>query len=244
MSLGFCQTEKMFQLYKAVQLGVLIFRQPEFALTLQQLRNALLRFGRRTKVGNLFDSRPMSDEVDELHVDGFGCVHSRLLHVIAAPAKRLGHTRAISVYELRTSAGFSGLTRHFRPLKTLQLTHSALFVLIVVRIHAGEPLIFALILLSVRPLLLANAFVLRFESSLPSGLRDENAKPQLTDGPRGGSDPDTAHLRDGDYALMWFASGFPTVPALGEKGGLCVTAPLACGELLQQPIENGCMIQR
>lgn len=30
-----------------------------------------------------------------------------------------------SVYEWRTSAGFSGLIGHFRPLISLQLTHSA-----------------------------------------------------------------------------------------------------------------------
>src|SRR5215471_2493223 len=44
-----------------------------------------------------------------------------------------------SVFELCTSDGFSGPTRHFRPLKRLQLTHSAIVVFIVVRAHAGEP---------------------------------------------------------------------------------------------------------
>jgi len=43
------------------------------------------------------------------------------------------------VYELCTSGGFSGPIRHFRPLNTLQLTHSALVTVIVVRAHAGEP---------------------------------------------------------------------------------------------------------
>ena len=44
-----------------------------------------------------------------------------------------------SVYQSRTSAGFSGPTQHFRPLRTLQHTHSAWVVVIVVRIHAREP---------------------------------------------------------------------------------------------------------
>jgi hypothetical protein len=44
-----------------------------------------------------------------------------------------------AVYELRTSGGFSGPIRHFRPLRILQLIDSTLLNLIVVRIHAGEP---------------------------------------------------------------------------------------------------------
>jgi hypothetical protein len=44
-----------------------------------------------------------------------------------------------AVYELCTSGGFSGLFRHFRPLKALQFTDSAWVAIIVVRILAGEP---------------------------------------------------------------------------------------------------------
>ena len=43
------------------------------------------------------------------------------------------------MYELCTSDGISGPIRHFRPLKSLQVTDSALVKVIVVRIHAGEP---------------------------------------------------------------------------------------------------------
>ena len=54
------------------------------------------------------------------------------------------------MYELCTSGGFSGPTRHFRPLKALQLTDSAFLKVIVVRAHAGEPpLIFSHLAISV-----------------------------------------------------------------------------------------------
>jgi len=48
------------------------------------------------------------------------------------------------MYELRTSGGFSSPIRHFRPLKALQVTESKLFMLIVVRAHAGEPPLFSM----------------------------------------------------------------------------------------------------
>jgi hypothetical protein len=70
----------------------------------------------------------------------FERVHQRIwTKIFCGSSWQSGRPDCDSVYELCTSDGFSGPTRHFRPLKRLQLTHSAIVVFIVVRIHAGEP---------------------------------------------------------------------------------------------------------
>jgi len=64
----------------------------------------------------------------------------QLVAAVANPGASDGAAATIpAVYELCTSAGFSGPFRHFRPLRILQLTDFTLLMVIVVRIHAGEP---------------------------------------------------------------------------------------------------------
>jgi hypothetical protein len=64
---------------------------------------------------------------------------SNLLNYEVKGERRQAWSGANSVYELCTSGGLSSPIGHFRPLKALQLTHSALVTAIVVRIHAREP---------------------------------------------------------------------------------------------------------
>lgn len=65
-------SQNVFECDEMVQLGLFFRREPNLCLTLDQFRDAMLRFGRRTKVRHRFRSCPRGDEIDNLEIRGTG----------------------------------------------------------------------------------------------------------------------------------------------------------------------------